>query len=80
METRVRFRFPSLSTGGKIISASSNQLPVTFPWIRTGLLNAAWCGGVVFLTCQHFEDSVDRYCRTILGCHARQNSLPKGDP
>ena len=46
METRVHFRFPSLSAGGKTISASSNQLPVTFTWIRTGLLNAALCGGV----------------------------------
>ena len=38
-----------------------------------------WKGGVVCMTCQHFVYGVDRHCRTVLGCNARQRQLQQGD-
>ena len=31
------------------------------------------------MTCQHFVYGVDRHCRTVLGCNARQRQLQQGD-
>jgi len=66
METRVRFRFPSLSAGGKNIPASSNQLPVTFTWIRTGIERClVWRSGLPELS------ALRRQRRPLLPHHSR---------
>ena len=38
-----------------------------------------WKGGVVCMTSQRFVYGVDRHCRAITGCDAKQQRLPQGD-
>ena len=47
-------------------------------FLEKGILQKT-CSARVCMTCQHFNYSNDKHCRTILSCHVHLRLIPHGD-
>ena len=47
-------------------------------FLEKGILEKT-CSACVCMTCQHFNYSSDKHCRTILSCHVHRRLIPHGD-
>jgi len=47
-------------------------------FLEKGILKKT-CSARVCMTCQHFNYSSDKHCRTILSCHVHRRLIPHGD-